>query len=75
MKILCKLKIINANLCVRKITLNNAVVSAIEKTLSSPACILTLQHSRKRFWLQRVYTIGNKKIYFRENQSADWLSA
>ena len=37
--------------------------------------ILTLKHLQKRFWLQRFYKVGNKKIYLRENQSADWRSA
>ena len=71
-----KVKTVEANLYVRRMTLNDTVVSAIEKTLlSSPASYLYLETLTKTLWLQRAITVGNKKIYLRENQSADWRSA
>ena len=73
-----KVKIVEANLYVRKMTLNDTVVSAIDKILlSSPASYLYLETLTKTFlastglhsWKQE------RKIYLRENQSVDWRSA
>ena len=71
-----KVKIVEANLHVQKMTLNDTVVSAIEKTLlSSPASYPYLETLTKTFLASTGYTVGNKKTYLRENQSTDWRSA
>ena len=64
-----KVKIVEANLYVRKMTLNNDVVSAIEKTLLTS--FRTLKPLQKHFWLLLVYTVGNKKTYLPGNQPED----
>ena len=52
-----KVKIVEANLYVRKMTLNDDVVSAIEKTLlTSPASYPYLKTLKKHFWLLLVFT-------------------
>ena len=67
-----KVKIVEANLYLRKMILNDDVVSAIEKTLlTSPASYPYLETHRKHFWLLLVYTVGNKKTYLPGNQSED----
>ena len=61
-----KVKIIEANfnLYVRKMTLSDDVVSAIEKTLlSSPASYPYLETINKTFLLPLVCKIGNRKMY------------
>ena len=55
-------------------TLNDDVVSAIEKTLlTSPDSYPYLNPFQKRFWLLPVFTAENKKTYLPGNQSEDWL--
>ena len=59
-----KMKIFEANLYMRKITLNDEVVSSIEKTLlTSPASYHYLEYLAKTFWLLLVFTIENKKTF------------
>ena len=71
-----KVKIVEANLYVRKMTLNDTVVSAIEKTLlSSPASCHYLETLTKTFLDSTGLHNWKKKTYLRENQFADWRSA
>ena len=71
-----KVKIVEANLYARKMTLNEYIVSAIEKTLlTNPASypyLETLTKMQKRFWRQRVSTVGNKKIFLPDNRFVDY---
>ena len=58
-------KIVKAILYVRKMTLNDDVVSAIEKRcLPARTPIRTLKPLQKHFWLLVNFTVGNKKTYF-----------
>ena len=67
-------KIVEANLYVRKMTLNDDVVSAIEKIcLLAQLPILTLKPLQNHVWLPLVFTVGNKKTFLPGNQSQDWL--
>ena len=59
-----RIKIIEDNLYVRKMTLNYDVVYAIEKTLlSSPASYLYLETITKRFLLPLACKAGNKRMF------------
>ena len=65
-----KVKIVEAKLYVRKMTLNDDVGSAIEKTLlTSPSSNPYLEALTKTFWLLLVFTVGNKKTYLPGKQS------
>ena len=67
-----KVKIVEANLYVRKMTLNDEVVSAIEKTLpTSPAAYPYFETLTKTFWLQLVCIVGSKRTFLHESQSED----
>ena len=67
-----KVKIVEANLYVRKMTLNDEVISAIEKTLlTSPAAYPYFETLTKTFWLKLVCIVGSKRIFLHESQSED----
>ena len=61
------MKIIEVNLYVRKITLNDDVVSAIEKTLlSSPASYAYFETITKHFWLLLVCKLETRRCFQQE---------
>ena len=67
-----EVEILEANLYVRKMTLNDDFMSTIEKPLlSSPASYPYFETIQKRFWLQLDFIVGSKKIFSRGNQSAE----
>ena len=70
-----KVKIVEANLYVRTMTFNDAVVSAIEKTFFSPASYPYLETLTKTFLASTGLHNWKQEIYLRKNQSAHWRSA
>ena len=69
-----KVKIVEANLYMLKMTLNDDVVSAIERTLlTSPASCLYLETLTKTFLSSTGLHSLKQEDIFARNQSEDWL--
>ena len=69
-----KVKIVEANLYKRKMTLNDDVVLAIERTLlTSPASYLYLETLTKIFLASTGLQSWKQEDIFARNQSEDWL--
>ena len=67
-----KVKIVEANLYMRKMTLNDDVVSAIERTLlTSPASCLYLETLTKTFLSSTGLQSWKQEDIFARNQSED----
>ena len=63
------MKIVEDTFYVREMTLNDEVVSAIDKILlTSPAAYHFFETLKKTFSLQMVSTVGSKMIFLHEGQ-------